>query len=150
MALTITSRVMRGTDTPHTAKLTGSGHWRASWLPDRDLPQAQAEAAMEIAEAAGRMPADCDPEAYDDTFWARVDALAAELGLTGDTVVAWVSEPPRSPPPGDRDVPACPSCGAGAPHISWLGADGPRAPDRWHCTGCDHDWETPDPLAGLR
>jgi hypothetical protein len=80
MALTITARLIRSADTPHTAELTGqadAGSWRVSWLPDRLLTRAQAEAAMSIAEAAGQMPSDCDPELYDDTFWTRVDAWAA-------------------------------------------------------------------------
>jgi hypothetical protein len=97
MALTITARLIRSADTPHTAELTGladAGSWRVSWLPDRLLTRAQAEAAMSIAEAAGQMPSDCDPEVYDDTFWTRVDAWAAELGLTGPDAVVRAIGPP--------------------------------------------------------
>ena len=51
---------------------------------------------MEIAEAVGQIPADCDPEVYDDKFWERVDAWAAELGLPGPNAVKRASEPPAS------------------------------------------------------
>ena len=40
------------------------------------------------------MPSDCDPELYDDTFWTRVDAWAAELGLAGPDAVVRAIEPP--------------------------------------------------------
>jgi hypothetical protein len=97
LALTITDRRIRSADTPHTAELTGQAgtdSWRVSWLPDRLLTRAQAEAAMSIAEAVGQMPSDCDPELYDDTFWTRVDAWAAELGFTGPDAVVRAIEPP--------------------------------------------------------
>ena len=97
MALTITARLIRSADTPHMAELTGradAGNWRVSWLPDRLLTRAQAEAAMSIAEAVGQMPSDCDPELYDDTFWTRVDAWAAELGLPGADAMVRAIEPP--------------------------------------------------------
>jgi hypothetical protein len=97
LALTITGRLIRSADTPHTAELTGQADtdsWRVSWLPDRLLTRAQAEAAMSIAEAAGQMPSDCGPELYDDTFWTRVDAWAAELGLVGSDAVVRAIEPP--------------------------------------------------------
>jgi len=70
MALTTTNRVIRGTDTAHTARLAPSCLWRVTWLPGRELTQSQAEAAMQIAEEAGRIPADCDPEVYDERFWS--------------------------------------------------------------------------------
>jgi len=37
--------------------------------PGRVLTEGQA-AAMEIAEAASQIPADCDPEVYDEGFWS--------------------------------------------------------------------------------
>ena len=55
VALTITARLIRSADTPHTAELTGqadASSWRVSRLPDRLLTRAQAEAAMSIADAA--------------------------------------------------------------------------------------------------
>jgi hypothetical protein len=97
LALTITGRFIRSADTPHTAELTGrvdADSWRVSWLPDRLLTRTQAEAAMSIAEAVGQMPSDCDPDLYDDTFWTRVDAWAAELGLAGPDAVVRAMELP--------------------------------------------------------
>jgi hypothetical protein len=49
---------------------------------------------MEIADAVGQVPAECDAEVYDDEFWSRVDVWAAELGLSGRDAVARVSEAP--------------------------------------------------------
>src|SRR5260370_37829529 len=56
MALTITGRLICGTDTPHVAEPLAdeSGLWRVSWLPGRRLTQSQAGSAMLIAPAAGR------------------------------------------------------------------------------------------------
>ena len=104
MALTITARLIRSADTPHTAELTGQADadsWRVSWLPDRRLTRAPAEAAMSIAAAIGQMPSDCDPELYDDTFWTRVDAWAAELGLPGPDAVVRAIEPPAEASAGE-------------------------------------------------
>jgi len=104
VALTITARLIRSADTPHTAELTGradAGSWRVSWLPDRLLTRAQAEAAMSIAEAVGQVPSDCDLELYDDTFWTRVDAWAAELGLAGPDAVVRAIEPPAEASAGE-------------------------------------------------
>ena len=49
---------------------------------------------MSIAEAVSQMPSDCDPELYDDTFWTRVDAWAAGLGLAGPDAVVRAIGPP--------------------------------------------------------
>lgn len=66
MALTITDRVMRSTQTSHTASCApGSDRWGVTWLPGRVLSRDQAVAAMRIAEEARQMPSDCDPEVYD-------------------------------------------------------------------------------------
>lgn len=95
MSLTITDQIMRSADTAHTARNRGDGTWEVSWLPKRtQLDRNQAISAMTIAEEVGRIPADCDPEVYDDAFWTRVDALADELGLSGPDAVARVSERP--------------------------------------------------------
>ena len=51
-------------------------------LPGRVLTEGRA-AVIEIAEAASQIPADCNPEVYDEGFWSRVDAWAGQLGLTG-------------------------------------------------------------------
>ena len=56
---------------------------------------------MSIAEAVGQMPSDCDAELYDDTFWTRVDAWAAELGLAGPDAVVRAIEPPAEASAGE-------------------------------------------------
>jgi len=93
MALTITYQVMRSPYTAHTASCDKSGGWHVSWLPGRTFSRDQAKAAMRIAEEVGQIPADCDPEAYGDGFWSRVDAWAAELGITGPDAVVLASAP---------------------------------------------------------
>ena len=52
------------------------------WLPGRVLTGGRA-AAIEAAAAASQIPADCNPDVYDEEFWSRVDAWAGQLGLTG-------------------------------------------------------------------
>ena len=100
MALTITDQVMRSPDTPHNAcrlpteASPDADVWAVSWLPKRRLTRDQAVTAMTIAEEVGRVPAGAGPEAYDDKFWALIDSLAAELGLTGADAVARASESP--------------------------------------------------------
>ena len=94
--LTITGKLIRSADTRHTAELVhleAGDAWRVSWLPRRLMDKDAAAAAMSIAAAVGRIPADCDPEVYDDQFWTRVDAWAAELGITGHDAVVRASEP---------------------------------------------------------
>ena len=89
--LTITDRAIRSTVTPHSAERTGeSGEngWRVSWLAGRALSAGLAEAAMLIAEAACDVDADCDPELYDEGFWSRLDAWAAQLGMPGPAAFA--------------------------------------------------------------
>jgi hypothetical protein len=98
MALTITGRVMRSPDTAHAAEHVrqgGADEWRVTWLPGRSLTRDQAAAAMELAEAVGQMPADCDPSLYDDGFWSRADELADVLGMSGPDAVARASESPE-------------------------------------------------------
>jgi hypothetical protein len=100
MALTVTDQVMRSTDTPHNAcRLPTEANpdadvWAVSWLPKRRLTRDQAVTAMTIAEEVGRISAAAGPEAYDGKFWALIDSLAAELGLTGPDAVARASESP--------------------------------------------------------
>lgn len=62
-----------------------------SWLPGRVLSAAQAQAAMLIAEAACDAGVDCDPELYDEGFWSRLDAWAAQLGMPGPAALAQAS-----------------------------------------------------------
>lgn len=95
MALTITDKAIRGTDTPHRAHRQLSATWTVTWLPGRLLSRDQAITAMTIAEEVGRIPADCDPEVYDEASWSRVDALADELGMSGPDAVARASESPE-------------------------------------------------------
>jgi hypothetical protein len=96
MTLTITDQLMRSPYTQHTAvawPVPGEPTlWTVTWLPGRNLTREQAEAAMLIAEAVGRIPADAGPEAYNDTFWRYVDSRAAEVGITGADAVARASE----------------------------------------------------------
>ena len=96
MALTITARLIRSADTPHTAELTGraaADSWRVSWLPDRLLTRAQAKAAMSIARRSARCRLTAT-RSCTTTFWTRADASAAELGLAGPDAVARAIEPP--------------------------------------------------------
>jgi hypothetical protein len=102
MALTITGKLIRSAYTQHTAELVGqvdADTWRVSWLPGRVLTRIRAVAAMNIAEAVGLIPVDCDPWAYDDEISASVEEWAAELGLTGPAAMARASEPPRAGSP---------------------------------------------------
>jgi len=87
---------MRSPHTGHTASCDKSGWWHVSWLGGQPLSHSQAKAAMRIAEEVSQIPADCDPEVYDDQFWARVGAWAAELGLTAPDAVVRASGLPRA------------------------------------------------------
>ena len=49
------------------------------WLPGRVLTGGRA-AAIEGTGAASQIPADCNPEVYDEGFWSRVDAWVGQLG----------------------------------------------------------------------
>jgi hypothetical protein len=80
MALTITNHLIRSADTARTAEL-GDGGGTVTWLPGRVLTKGRA-AATETAAAASQIPADCNPEVYDEGFWSFVDAWADQLGLT--------------------------------------------------------------------
>ena len=44
--------------------------------------------------AASQIPADCNPEVYDEGFWSRVDAWAGQFGLTGPAGIVQASEVP--------------------------------------------------------
>jgi hypothetical protein len=35
-----------------------------------------------MEDAASQIPADCNPEVYDEGFWSRVDVWAGQFGLT--------------------------------------------------------------------
>ena len=51
-------------------------------------------AAIEASGAASQIPADCNPEVYDEGFWSRVDAWAGRLGRTGPVGIVQTSEVP--------------------------------------------------------
>jgi len=57
---------------------------------------------MEAAGAASQIPADCNPEVYDEGFWSRVNAWAGQFGLTGSAGIVQASGVP-----GAGDGPAC-------------------------------------------
>jgi hypothetical protein len=92
MALTITNHLVRSADAPHTAGF-GDGGGIVIWLCGRVLTRGRA-AAMEAAGAASQIPADCNPEVYDEGFWSRVDVWAGRLGLTGPAAIVQASEVP--------------------------------------------------------
>jgi ribosomal protein L37AE/L43A len=142
MSRTVTDTLIRSPCTAHTAELSGNG-WTVTWLPGRILTRSQAEAAMNIAEELGAIPAGADPE-DDDVLWDCINGWAADLGLSGRDAVARVSEPPDE----RRAIPGCPQCGATAPRIAWIGWTGTDDPDVsqpadvWQCTDCGQKWET--------
>jgi hypothetical protein len=85
MALTVTSKLMRSTETSHIGRFTDGG-WTVSWLPDRVLSEDDAGVAMVIAEtAAGGIWQPDDPR------WPALEALASRLGLTGGGAVMLVT-----------------------------------------------------------
>jgi hypothetical protein len=97
MTLTITDRMMRSAYTRHTAiawPVPGEPTlWTVTWLPGRNLTHDQAQAAMGIAEAVGRIPADAGPEAWTASLWDHLDSQAAVLGLSGPSAVVQVTDP---------------------------------------------------------
>jgi len=97
MTLTITDRMMRSAYTRHTATawpVPGEQTlWTVTWLPGRNLTHDQAQAAMGIAEAVGRIPADAGPEAWTASLWEHLDSSAAVLGLSGPSAVVQVTDP---------------------------------------------------------
>lgn len=95
MALTITDKIMRSDQTPHTARLGhfGAGDaWRVSWLPQRLMDRNAAITAMTLADLVSQGEG---IGLHDDPRWPVVDALAAELGLSGPDAVVRISETER-------------------------------------------------------
>jgi hypothetical protein len=43
---------------------------------------------------ASQIPADCNPEVYDEGFWSRVDAWVGQFGRTGPAAIVQASEVP--------------------------------------------------------
>jgi hypothetical protein len=97
MTLTITDRMMSSANTRHTATawpVPGEPTlWTVTWLPGRNLTRDQAQAAMSIAEAVGRIPADVGPEAWTASLWEHLDSQAAVLGLSGPGALVRVTDP---------------------------------------------------------
>jgi hypothetical protein len=93
VTLTITDKTMRSDQTTHAARL---GHfavgdaWRVSWLPQRLMDRNAAITAMTLADLVSEGEG---MGLHDDPRWPVVDALAAELGLSGPDAVVRVSEP---------------------------------------------------------
>jgi len=97
VTLTITDRMIRSAYTRHTATawpVPGEPTlWTVTWLPGRNLTRDQAQAAMSIAEAVGRIPADAGPEAWTASLWEHLDSQAAVLGLSGPGALVRVTDP---------------------------------------------------------
>jgi hypothetical protein len=62
-------------------------------LPGR-VPTGGRAAAIEAAGAASQIPADRNPEVYDEGFWSRVNAWAGQFGLTGPAGIVQASGVP--------------------------------------------------------
>jgi hypothetical protein len=88
----ITNHLVRSADAPHTAGF-GDGGGIVIWLPGRVLTEGRA-AAIEAAGAASQIPADCNPEVYDEGFWSRAEARAGQFGVTGPVGILQASEVP--------------------------------------------------------
>jgi hypothetical protein len=92
MALTITNQLVRSADAPYTAGIGDDGGI-VIWLPGRVLTGGRA-AAIKAAATASQIPADCNPEVYDEGFWSRADAWAGQFGLTRPVGIVQASEVP--------------------------------------------------------
>jgi hypothetical protein len=69
--------------------------WTVTWLLGRALTQSQALTAMMIADTIGGHDMLADPLHAGHRLWARLDAWAAELGITGPCAVAEASLSPQ-------------------------------------------------------
>jgi hypothetical protein len=95
VALTITDKIMRSDQTAHTARLSRFGArdaWQVSWLPQCLMDRNAAITAMSLADLVSEGEG---IGLHDDPRWAVVDALAAELGLSGPDAVVRISESGR-------------------------------------------------------
>jgi hypothetical protein len=79
MSIWFTDDAIQSDGTCHTARALGDG-WELSWLPGQILSRDQAISGMTIAETMGQ---DAGELQADDGRWPLLNALAAELGLTG-------------------------------------------------------------------
>src|SRR5215472_16434351 len=83
---------MRSDQTPHTARLgnfEAGDAWQVSWLPRRLMDRNAAITAMTLADLVSEGEG---IGLHDDPRWPLVDALAAELSLSGPDAVVRVSE----------------------------------------------------------
>ena len=104
MALTITDRLIRSTDTAHTAELVhleagdvwrmSWDAWQVSWLPGHLMDRNAAISAMLLAEAAATGNLDAS-----NSRWPHIEGWAAELGLTGPDAIVRASPPLTDEPP---------------------------------------------------
>ena len=78
---------------PRTQRGLGDGGGTVPWLPGRVLTEGRA-AVIRTAEVASQIPADCNPEVYDEGFWSGADAGASRLGITGPAGSVRASEVP--------------------------------------------------------
>jgi hypothetical protein len=128
MALTITDEIMRSDQTAHTARL---GHfeagdaWRVSWLPHRLMDRNAAITAMTLADLASQGEG---ISSHDDPRWPTVEALAAELGLSGPDAVVRISEPgpgtaPRADAAGIAGAVLCAHAEQDGRGAHWLAPD---------------------------
>jgi hypothetical protein len=93
MGLSISDNQITSDDSPHSAHFwptldDGTSGWRCTWLPGRDLSQAEARAAVKLADTVairGQLAASLNVEAL-------IDAEAAELGLTGADAEARIAD----------------------------------------------------------
>jgi hypothetical protein len=47
-----------------------------------------------VEGVTSQIPADCNPEVYDEGFWSRLDVWAGQFGLTGPAGIVQASEVP--------------------------------------------------------
>jgi hypothetical protein len=45
-----------------------------------------------VEGVTSQIPADCNPEVYDEGFWSRLDVWAGQFGLTGPAGIVQASE----------------------------------------------------------
>jgi hypothetical protein len=98
MALTITDKIMRSDQPEHTARLRhfGAGDaWQVSWLPQRLMDRHAAITAMTLADLVSQAEG---ISSHDDPRWPTIEALAAELCLSGPDAVVRISEPGDNAP----------------------------------------------------
>jgi hypothetical protein len=89
MTTTITDRMIRSTDTPHTASVRPDTYWTVTWLPKTVLTRNQALTAITLAETIATQP--CEPG---NPVRDAIDTWAAELGMTTTEAITLATQPP--------------------------------------------------------